>query len=78
MKVAVISVTLKGALLGERLREGLDAEVELFSRARASLPPNTAKFENLGDLVGAIFSQYDGLIFIMAAGIVVRVVAPHV
>ncbi len=78
MKIAVLSVTLKGALLGERLRQTMAMPVDLYSRARGGLPEETVPFENLSELVGTIFNQYDGLVFIMATGIVVRVVAPHV
>ena len=78
MKIAVISVTLKGAVLGERLRQSLPDTVETYSRERRGLPEATTGFENLSELVRGIFSQYDGLVFIMATGIVVRMVAPHI
>jgi cobalt-precorrin 5A hydrolase len=35
-------------------------------------------FDNLGELVGRIFPKYRDLVFIMAVGIVVRVLSPHV
>lgn len=35
-------------------------------------------FSSIGKLVGEIFHKYDGLIFIMALGIVIRAVAPHI
>jgi cobalt-precorrin 5A hydrolase len=78
VKIAVISVTLKGALLGERLRQTMAMPVDLYSRVRGGLPEETNPFDNLSELVGTIFSQYEGLVFIMATGIVVRVVAPHI
>ena len=34
-------------------------------------------FSSIGKLVGEIFHKYDGLIFIMALGIVIRAIAPH-
>lgn len=76
MKIAVMSVTLKGAQLAARLRDDFGNKVDLYSRARGGLPEPTIPFENLGELVTDIFNKYDGLIFIMATGIVVRVVAP--
>ena len=78
MNIAVISVTLKGALLGEQLREKLDGKVDLYAKARGALHEETSPYDNLSELVNAIFQKYDGFIFIMAAGIVVRVIAPHV
>lgn len=35
-------------------------------------------FDNLAALVGEIFKTFDGLIFVCAAGIVVRMIAPHI
>ena len=78
MKIAVISVTLKGALVGEKLLEKHEDKVDLYAKARGPLHSETASYDNLGDLVNAIFDKYDGLIFIMAVGIVVRVIAPHI
>ena len=76
MKIAIVSVTMKGSLLGEKLGEKLKAEVDLFSWARVSLNASTYPFDNLSKLVAKIFYEYDGLIFIMATGIVLRVIAP--
>ena len=76
MKIAIISVTLKGSFLGEELGAKLNGEVDLFSWARTSLHASTYPFDNLSKHVAKIFYEYDGLIFIMATGIVVRVIAP--
>lgn len=78
MKIAIISVTLKGALLGEKLREQLSGKVDLFAKAHGALHADTAPYDNLGELTTSIFNKYDALIYIMATGIVVRVIAPHV
>jgi cobalt-precorrin 5A hydrolase len=77
VKIAIISVTLKGSFLGEALGEKLNAEVDLFSWARGSLHASTYPFDNLSKHVAKIFYEYDGLIFIMATGIVLRVIAPY-
>ena len=78
MRIAILSVTEKGARLGESLGAGLVAEIDLFSLARGSLKSSAHPFDKLSALVTKIFSEYDGLVFIMAAGIAVRVIAPHV
>lgn len=78
MRTAIISVTLKGALLGEQLREKLGGKIDLFAKASGTQHADTSPYDNLGELTTAIFNKYDALIFIMAAGIVVRVIAPHV
>ncbi len=78
MKIAVISVTSKGALLSARLRDVFGEQAELYSRGRKGLPDFATPFENLSELVASIFNAYDGLVFVMAVGIVVRVVAPFI
>jgi len=69
---------IKGALLGEKLREQLDDKIDLYAKARGALHSETSTYDNLSVLVDAIFDKYDGLVFIMAAGIVVRVIAAHI
>ncbi|WP_425060745.1 Cobalt-precorrin-5A hydrolase [Sporomusa carbonis] len=78
MKLAVVSVTSKGARLAGRLAPLLGSDVDIYVKAgRNPLNwPNT--YTCLSGLVSEIFSSYDGLVFIMATGIVVRVIAPHV
>ena len=78
MKIAVISVTQKGAQLGETLRDKLGVNIDLFTKDRGALRSEASLYDNLSDLINEIFNKYDGLVFIMAAGIVVRVIAPHV
>ncbi|AIF51764.1 cobalt-precorrin 5A hydrolase [Pelosinus sp. UFO1] len=80
MKLAIISVTNQGALLGNNLAEKLSKlgkSVDIFAKVgRNPLRHNT--YELLSTLVHSVFSQYDGFIFIMATGIVVRVIAPYI
>lgn len=79
MKIAVISVTQKGARLGDLLRDALGENVDLFAKTRRGfMHADTSPFDNLGVLINEIFTQYDGLVFIMAVGIAVRVIAPHI
>lgn len=78
MRVAIIAITEKGTRLGERLGAKLNAETVLYSRARCSLQAATYPFDRLAELVDQIFTEYDGLVFIMATGIAVRVLAPHI
>jgi len=80
MKLAVISVTNGGALLGQRLAEKLrdrSNQVDVFAKQGRS-PLNATTYEGLSKLMVDIFSCYEGLIFIMATGIVVRVIAPYI
>ena len=80
MKLAIISVTNNGALLGNRLADrlsGLDNQVDIFAKIGRS-PLSATTYNLLSTLIADIFMCYDGLIFIMATGIVVRVIAPYI
>ena len=86
MSLSIIVLTKEGLQVAERLREGLP-EADLFmaeglwqSRGepagRPYKEPHT--FSSIGQITGDIFHKYDGLIFIMALGIVIRALAPHI
>ena len=78
MRIAIISVTTKGEALARTLAENLEGKIDLYAKSRGGMDADTVPFDNLGVLVDNIFHEYDGLVFVMAAGIVVRVIAPHV
>lgn len=80
MKLAVISVTNSGALLGNGLADtlrDLGHQVDLFAK-QGRCPLSATTYELLSTLIAEIFPCYEGIIFIMATGIVVRVIAPHI
>ena len=77
MRLAILAVTHNGALLAERLAGSLEAEVDIFAKGGRN-PIGAKEYEHLGQLVATLFHQYDGLVFILSVGIVVRVIAPHV
>lgn len=70
MTTAVLALNRRGAALAGKLGETLPADVLLPRR----LDP--AGFESLAEAVGQAFPRYRGLVMVMAAGIVVRTVAP--
>lgn len=70
MKLSLISFTDRGAALGARLAEKLTAQGHAVT-CRAPGEP-------LRDWTARVFPECDGLIFIGAAGIAVRAVAPHI
>lgn len=79
MKLAVIAVTQRGATLAQHVAAQLTERqhsVQVFAKEGRSTQPGQQAFSSLGDITAQLFAQYDGLIFIMAAGIVVRVIAP--
>src|SRR5664279_3509676 len=80
MRIAVIAITRNGALLGQRLREGLNgAELYVSSRYGGQAGPLRQLFDpaDLKALTTSLWHGVDGLVFIMASGIVVRMIAPH-
>ncbi|HWR43303.1 cobalt-precorrin 5A hydrolase [Sporomusa sp.] len=78
MKLAVISVTNKGAELAASTAPRLGPDVDIYVKTGRNPIHSPHTYDCLSDLVREIFSLYDGLIFIMATGIVVRVIAPYV
>lgn len=75
MNISVFALTKNGAELGERLCSRIDgAYLYLPVRFKGSF--NAAFFNNFRNQVGQAFEKSDGLIFIMASGIVVRSIAP--
>lgn len=77
MRAAIISVTNKGAELAEKIAPFLSGEIDLYAKEERN-PRSHNAYSSLSDLVKELFPKYDGLIFIMATGIVVRMIAPYV
>ena len=79
MRIAVIAITRNGALLGQKLRESL-AGAQLHVSNRYAGQAGTLKqiFDPAGlkELIASLWPECDGFVFIMASGIVVRMVAP--
>ncbi len=68
MKIAVVAITLGGKDLARQLADRLDCATFLAQ----------AKGQKVAELIAANWHNYDGLVCIMAAGIVVRAIAPLV
>jgi cobalt-precorrin 5A hydrolase len=68
MRVAIIAITEEGSKTAQELAVSLkESQVYFLSESHA-----------LRKTVAEIFDQYEGLIFIMALGIVIRVIAPFI
>lgn len=85
--VAVIAVTRQGTLLGAEIAsllraeyaDGTDAEVTLHvkSQWQADAPPDAVPFDGpLKERVGEVFPHVETLVFVLAVGATVRLVAP--
>ncbi|MBP2654506.1 MAG: cobalamin biosynthesis protein CbiG [Firmicutes bacterium] len=78
MKLAIISVTKNGAVLADKLAKNMGMPVDVYARMGREAGATVLRYDSLSRLIADIYLRYDGLVFIMAAGIVVRVLAPHV
>jgi len=75
MKFAIFALTKKGSELGRRLKDLLH-DGELY------LPVKFARegergYEGLRKTLADVFGRYEAFVFIMAAGVAVRILAPH-
>ena len=68
MRIAILSVTQNGYELAEKISECIGGKI--FAKGR--------DFERMKIFVTEIFTKFDALIFICAAGIAVRMIAPHI
>lgn len=76
MSVAVITLSIEGARLALRLASELPA-ADVYIHEKVSGDWAAHRFESVVDLTGRIFNNYEGLIYIMPCGVVVRSIAPH-
>ncbi|MFZ5478179.1 MAG: cobalt-precorrin 5A hydrolase [Myxococcota bacterium] len=79
--VAVLSVTRQGVALARRLEATLPARLTVYVTAKYAedAPTRYVRFEDkLQPVVDAAWAKHEALIFIGAAGIAVRMIAPHV
>ena len=78
MKIALIAITIGGKALATRLNCSLkDVQVFIPSKLKDSEENSFTYYEySTSELVNKIFSQFDGIIFVMATGIVVRIIGP--
>ena len=72
---AVYALTPQGAVLARTLAQGLDGD--LFLPEFLASDYGAVSFRRLMDAVAETFPRYRGLVFVAAAGIVVRAIAPH-
>lgn len=81
MRIAIIAITRNGAKLGAKLREGLaGGELFVLRKYAGQAGKGATLFDGeLGELVRRLWKgdTHDGFVFVMATGIVVRLVAPH-
>lgn len=78
-RVAVYTLTLPGLKVAQRVAEALPGSTLYLAAKYRHLAPSAVPVEEpLRDLLGRTWSLHDGHIFVMAAGIVLRAIAPLV
>jgi len=80
MSLAIIAITKNGSKLARRLGDALHGEAEVYVPKRFITPKDegiTALGDDLPTDVARLFKAKKSLAFIMATGIVVRLIAPH-
>jgi cobalt-precorrin 5A hydrolase len=75
MTIAVVTLNPRGRRIARRLRQRVP-EADLF--LPTALADQDSPFSDLRELVADLFSKYQGIVFIMPVGIVVRMIARHV
>jgi len=78
-RIAIWAITPNGAKLGQTIRKDLDRADLYLSRSLNVAndgQDRVARFKRLALVLSRVFDQYQGHIFIMSTGIVVRMVAP--
>ena len=77
MNLAIVALTGRSALLARDLGRSLP-EAALYIPSRFSLPSDPHPYAGpVSDLLPRLFTEVDGLVCIMATGIVFRLLAPH-
>jgi cobalt-precorrin 5A hydrolase len=75
MKTAIITLSQKGLVLAEKLKESM-TQAHVFVHNDVATEPPVQTFDRVIDLTGRIFTDYQGLIYIMPTAVVVRAIAP--
>lgn len=70
MKLAILTLTKGAYETAQRVKDQMDVSVEIYTKDQFS--------GSLRDAVGELFEKYQYLLFIMATGIVIRVIAPYI
>jgi cobalt-precorrin 5A hydrolase len=74
--IKILALTPQGAALARRLSRGLPGASAWLPQAQAG-EPGDVTFSRLADALGQAFQRGENLVCIMAAGIVVRSIAPY-
>jgi cobalt-precorrin 5A hydrolase len=77
MTLAVVTLSQEGAILADRLAQGLP-DCRMYFHENVPGKWNGQRFHSVAQLTGEIFFVHRGLIYVAPCGIAVRSIAPHV
>ncbi|MCD6186971.1 MAG: cobalamin biosynthesis protein CbiG, partial [Desulfuromusa sp.] len=77
MKLAAITFSPQGVQVCERLRKTV-TDLHFYVHETLPLPVGASSFSKVMELTPAIFTEYDGLIFVAPTGLVIRSLASSV
>ncbi len=75
MKTAIITLSQKGLVLAAKLKESM-GQADVFVHSDVTADSSAQIFDRVLALTDKIFNDYQGLIYIMPTGVVVRAIAP--
>ncbi len=79
MNTAAIAITVHGLAVAGRLQEGLDCDLYVPDGIMAGASARVNVYHtSTTELIGRIWKKYDSFIFIMALGIVNRIIRNHI
>ena len=76
--IAIWALTPDGARIAQIIAHRFRGASVFTGRAVSRPPEGAASFSSLADAVAAEFTRFEAHVFIMAAGIAVRIIAPHI
>ena len=76
--IHIVAFSSKGCELALRISEGLNVENKVFSKTSGNSEGTIPIEVPIRDWASASFKEADGIVFVGAAGIAVRTIAPHI
>ena len=77
MKTAIITLSQKGLVLAQKLKESMIA-ADIFVHSDVVADSSVQTFDRVIAITDQIFASYQGIIYIMPTGVVVRAIAPKI
>ncbi len=78
MKIAIVAITENGYATASKLSRSFPDSSVYFPSKSGEGKTATLFRCKVSELAGTLFAEYDGIIFCMALGLVIRVIAPYI